>query len=91
MYRKIRMIEGRKTLLAHRVSYNLIRGPIPDGLYICHFCDRPVCVNPFHLFTGTMRENFLDYKLKFNPTPKYSVERNEQGQVIKVIFLEPLN
>ena len=45
---------------AHRVSWEMRYGEIPDGLFVLHECDNPPCVCPDHLFLGTNRDNIID-------------------------------
>lgn len=56
-----RLTLGAKTnLSAHRISYELKNGPIPDGMFALHRCDVKCCVNPDHIFVGTQQENMTD-------------------------------
>ena len=50
--------------LTHRLAYTIHRGPIPDGMLVCHHCDVPCCINPEHLFLGTIHDNIGDASRK---------------------------
>lgn len=45
---------------AHRLSYEMAFGAIPDGQWVLHRCDTPRCVRPDHLFLGDVRDNVAD-------------------------------
>jgi hypothetical protein len=54
-----------KNRRAHRIAWELTYGHIPHGKFVLHHCDTPACINPRHLFLGTLGDNAIDaYKKK---------------------------
>jgi hypothetical protein len=70
---------------AHRLAYALANGEVPDGLVICHSCDRPLCCNPDHLVAATQMENVADMVRKGRhvggPNAPGLPPRSKQGRV----------
>lgn len=52
--------KGAKQILVHRLSHEIHKGPIPEGMVVMHKCDNPRCVNPDHLEAGTQSQNIKD-------------------------------
>lgn len=56
-----KLSDGKKSWLhAHRVSYQLYKGEVPDDKCVLHTCDNPACVNPEHLYLGSYKDNAAD-------------------------------
>lgn len=75
---------------AHRLAYTLTKGPIPNGLYVCHTCDNPPCCNPNHLWVGTAGQNNTDRHRKgrsvkkARPGPAETQVRGERQHLAKL-------
>ena len=64
-FRRRETVGGKlRNYLAHRLTYQHFRGPIPTGLQVLHQCDVPSCINPDHLFLGTQAHNMADMAAK---------------------------
>ena len=72
--------------LAHRVAWELLNGPILEGLHACHHCDNPPRCNPAHLFLGTDADNLDDMRQKGRRT----YARGESASNVKLKTLEVL-
>ena len=82
---------GAKQKLVHRLSYEIHKGPIPDGMVVMHKCDNPRCVNPDHLDAGTQSQNIKDAfsrGRKLMPTKK---ARGEECGASKLMEADVLN
>lgn len=65
----------RRSIGAHRLSYMIWRGEIPQGYEVCHICDNPCCINPEHLFVGTRQDNVDDRERKGRNVVKVGEEQ----------------
>lgn len=70
------VISGRRRVRAHRLSFELEKGPIPVGMEVCHSCDNPPCIDVDHLFLGTSQDNKIDSMVKARHARGKSVGTN---------------
>lgn len=75
-----------KQVYAHRISYQLFNGPIPEGMDILHSCDDPGCVDPEHLHLGNQITNMREMKerKRIPSGEKHFLSKLTQSQVDKI-------
>lgn len=84
-YGVFRIPGTKKCSTAHRVSYLIHKGPIPEGLLICHKCDVRHCVNPDHLFAGSAKRNMQDMVNKGRNKGGFSYDPTTKQQLKELI------
>lgn len=76
--------------VAHRFSWELHFGEIPDGLDVCHHCDNPACSRPDHLFLGTTLDNMADMVAKERGRSGKAKLTEDQVREIRLDYSTPM-
>jgi hypothetical protein len=79
--------DGRwRATSTHRRAWELVNGPIPKGMCVCHKCDTPACCNVDHLFLGTNRDNMADMRAKCRQTKgsQKAISKLTEAQVLAI-------
>lgn len=77
----------RKMRLVHRLMWEFTRGPIPQGMCVCHKCDIPQCCKPTHLFIGSHSDNARDKVRKGRDNTAKKLTRAKVKQIATLLKL----
>lgn len=79
-----------KLFYASRVAWELYKGPIPIGQFVCHKCDIELCINPDHMFLGSQKDNMRDASRK-GRFPGRQAINEAKVKLIKTLSTQGLN
>lgn len=88
----------RKVAKAHRISWEIHNGPIPEGRNVLHHCDNPPCVNPNHLYIGSPADNARDRsgrgrgrenRQRGNANPNAKLTEAQVRQIMEALSVVP--
>lgn len=84
------VVHNGRTWLSHRLSYMFATGQNPGELLVCHRCDNPPCINPDHLYLGTVKNNVDDMHGRGRSWQKMR-ERCPAGHLLLDFNLSPVH
>lgn len=86
-YGRFIMPNLKKVFNANRIAYEIAFGAIPSGMFVCHRCDNPGCVNPNHLWLGTNKDN-VDDKVSKNRQQKLKGSQHGRAKLLEQDVLD---